>query len=261
MAGDVTDVVRAEGFGLGEMIQMLEEAGGQFVSLLRSLDGSDGDRPIPNMTWTVAETAVHMLTIVRRGLGDRRRSDSVEGLAELNDQAIAEQAERGIDAIADLIEADLRAYVELLRAAQADRIESQVVRLHAGVRADVPTALSYQLFDLLAHGKDIATPTGRPWTISEKHATLALRASLPALRPWVLDDVLQGSDHRAAFTFPGFDRALVVCVGGGAYEVLLAGRDQAEAEVDPACMFLAISGRLSPDDPFIRRVASWFRPI
>lgn len=257
----MTHVVRAEGFGLAEMVEALEAAGTLFVGLLRSLDPSDGDRPIPHMTWNVAETAVHMLTIIRRGLGDRRRADSVDGLGELNDQAIAEVTERRLAAIADLIEADTRTYVDMLRAAPAERIEDQVVRLHVGVRADIPTALSYQLFDFLAHGRDIALPTGRPWTISEQHATLVLRACLPAFRPWVLDEVVGGPERRAAFTFPGLDHALVVRAGDGTYEVYPASRDQAEAEVDPATMFLAICGRLASDHPFIRGFSSWFRTI
>ena len=254
-------VVGASGFELSEMLDALERAGDAFVKLLRQLDAEDAVRPVPGMTWTVGETAAHMLTIIRRGLGDRRRSASIEGLAELNDQAIGEVAEREPLALATLLEQDMREYLPRLRTVPDDAARDIPVELHAGVHAELPTALSYQLFDFLAHGLDIASATRRSWTIDPASAVLTLRAALPALRPWVLDDAVAGPRQRVAFTFPGADFALVVEIGDGEYRVSSQPRDEEAAETDPVTLFLAIGGRGEATDAVAKQLAPNFRPI
>lgn len=256
-----SDVVRAAGFGMAEMVPALEAAGDNFVGLLRSLEPTDGDRPVPAMKWTVAETAVHMLTIVRRGLGDRRRADSLEGLAQLNDQCIDEIPERQVEAIADLIETDMKRYIDLLAGVTDDVAASRVVPLHSEVQADLPTALSYQLFDFLAHGFDIARASGRPWKIDPPYAALVLRASLPALRPWVTNDAMSGPPQRTVISFPNADFALAIQTGDGAYQVQPATTDEADAQIDPVDLFLALVGRQKASNPAVNRLAGWYAPI
>lgn len=254
-------VVRSCGFGLGQMLPALERASAAFVDLLRTVGPDEAQRSVPDMTWSVAETAAHMLTIVRRGMGDRRRADDLEGLGRLNDEQIGEVDEGDPQALANLIEADMKTYLGFLAAVTDEDAKARPVRLHAGVRADVPTALSYQLFDFLAHGDDIARALDRPWSIPAGDAVLVLQASLPALEPWVERDVLAGPAQRVALTFPRCAWGLVISVGDGAYEVSEVPRDEAEAEPDPVELFLAIAGRRVPTDGMTSRVAAWFQPI
>jgi uncharacterized protein (TIGR03083 family) len=256
-----SDAVWAAGFGMAEMVPALDAGGRNFVGVLRSLEPTDGDRPVPPTKWTVAETAVHVLTIIRRGLGDRRRADSLEGLAQLNDQCIDEIPERQVEAIADLIETDMKRYIDLLAALTDDVADLRVVPLHAEVQADLPTALSYQLFDFLAHGFDIARATGRPWKIDPHHAALVLRASLPAIRPWVTNDAISGPRQRTVISFPDADFALALQTGDGAYQVQPATTDEADVEIDPVDLFLALAGRQKASDPTVGRLASWYAPI
>ena len=256
-----SDLVRAVGFGVGEMVRALDAAGGNFVALLRGLEPVDGDRPVPAMTWTVAETAVHMLTIVRRGVGDRRRADSLESLGRLNEQCIDEIPERALGAIADLIETNMKREIELLAGATDDVVRSRVIDLHAGVRADIPTALSYQLFDFLAHGFDIARATGRPWRIDPAHAALVLRASLPALRPWVTNDAISGPSQRIVVSFPDTEFALAIQTGEMAYRIEPATTDEADAQTDPVDLFLALAGRQDASGSAVGQLASWYAPI
>jgi uncharacterized protein (TIGR03083 family) len=258
------DDVRAEGFGMGDMVGPLIATGERFVGLLRALDPDEAERQVPGMDWTVGETATHMLTIFRRA-ADPRRSTTLEGLAELNDVQIAEVDTRDVRLLADGIEAHL---VVLHRIGSvgtvlwALRVGRWInVPLHMGLWADMPTASSYMLLDCLAHGDDIARATGRAWDIPQDHAALALRSSLPALGTWARREVLDGPPQQARFTFPAADFALCAEVGEGAYRVRPIDMDRADVEVDPVNLFLAITGRREPEDEAATRIAAWYQPI
>ena len=257
------DVVRAERISFDAMVEALGAAGDQFVTMLRTLDPGDGPRPVPNLTWTVGETAAHMLTIVRRGTGDRRRSDSRAGLAELNEQSLADVDTRIPAELATLIEAEMTRLKGLLGGITAERATSTVVRLHAGLHTDIPSAFSYVLFDFLGHGYDITRATGRDWDIHPAHAALDLHACLPILGPWVKQSILDGPNLRQALSFPGDRDAIVVEAGGGRYRAQNESRDEVAdvAEVDPAATFLALAGRAPAAEAAAESLAEWFEPI
>jgi len=263
MVTETDDVVRATGFGIDEMVAGLGRAGRAFVDLLRTLDAEDASQQCPGMAWTAAETAAHMINIVRRGMGDRRRSGTLAGLADQNDIGIGEIATRDPAELATLLEADLTEYLALLATLDEATARATVVRLHAGVKADVSTALSYQLFDELAHGDDIARATGRPWDIPAAEAALVLRAGLPALTPWVKSDVLAGAVQRTSFAMPdaGAGDGIEIEVGEGRYDVRAVDAAEVEWDADPVHLFLALAGRREPQGDDVTRVAGWYQPI
>jgi hypothetical protein len=262
-ADEANQVLRAEGISFEAMVDALRRSGAAFVGLLRSLDAADGDKPVPGLTWTVAETAVHMLTIVRRGTGDMRRSDSVPGLAVLNEQCIAETPTRHVHEVADALEQEVGRLVRGLGRMDAATAEAIPVPLHAGVVADVATALSYILFDFLAHGLDLARGAGRSWEVDPADAALDLHAVLPILEPWVRDDIRSGPSQRLAVGFPGDPQAVVVEVGEGRYRAQNEARATATAveQVDPVEAFLAVAGREPAQSPAVARLVGWFEPI
>ena len=258
----MTTVLHAEGITLSAMRAALSEAGGQFVALLRSAPASSGDVPVPHMKWTVADTAAHMATILRRGTKDFRRAESLEGLAELNDVCIGEIDSRDVHELADLVEKELARLGRGIEALDDDTAAAFPFDLHAGVTANVPSALSYPLFDFLGHGWDIAQALGKQWTIEPHLAALDLHAVFPIFEPWARREVLGGELQRLALVFGPHDDALVVEVGDGTYRAQNQNREAANdiVEVDPVETFLAVSGRASATDPTATRIASWFEP-
>lgn len=251
--------IRAQGVTRSDIAGAIDAVGADFVVLLRSLPGDAGSTPVPHLEWTVGETAAHMVTTLRRALGDNRRAASHADLAVLNATAVAELDVREPAALADLLEADLAALASVLPVVPDDLI----VDLHAGVRSDLTTGASYFLADLLVHGFDIAVATGRPWTIDPGQAELALRAVLPTVRPWIKPEVLGGPARSAVLRFATSDRPIALEVGDGRFAAVIEESHAASTSherVDPVTMMLAFTGR-RPAPASIAEVCDWFLPI
>lgn len=247
-------VVSSEGFSKEQIAEAVERATGRFVDLLRSLDATDAGKPVPGMEWDVAQTAAHLNGIVLRGIGDRRRAPSVAELGALNLKQIEELDERDLKKIADILEESLQTQFSLLPHATGD----EAFELHAGLYADLRTALSYQLWDFLLHGVDIASATGRAWTIESADAALAIQAVLRPLEPWVSAIARAGSPKRVVFTFEQIAPAIAIAIGDGEYRVDLVEGAPEAVSVDPVEMLLALSRRAASPDPFLVEIASWF---
>ena len=241
-----------------DMCASFDRSAARFVELLRSLEPADGERPVPGMDWTVAETAAHLIAILNRGLRDRRRGATLDEMHELNAQCIDEVETRDLRQIADRIEADAAAGQAVRAAARGD----EPFPLHAGVVAEVSAALSYALWDLLVHGFDIANACGRDWPTPPEDASRVIRAGLPAVYPWVRPEVLDGAARRLAFALEPGGETVELSVGEGEYRVAVGPPDAGHgAPLDPVHMLLAISGRVPPRDDPTRELASWYLPI
>jgi hypothetical protein len=248
-------VVRAQGFTHAEMVGAIERAGTRFVALVRSLDSRDGALPVPGLEWNVAQTAAHLIGIMMRGTGDRRRAATVQELGALNELQVTEIGEDDPAKIADLLDARLSRQLAMLGAATGD----EPFELHAGLHADVKTALSYELWDFLLHGFDIARATAREWTSDPADAAIDVVGVLPALGPWVRPEVESGGRKRLEFAFPQRDDAVTVEVGDGAYAVALGAREGVE-ELDPVDTLLALSKRSASTHELVRELASCYLP-
>lgn len=155
-----------------DTLAALEAASARFVALVRSLDPEDGRRPVPDLGWTMAETAAHLVTVAGRLLGDRRRSATPEDTRRLNQECLDELAVRDVARLADRLEADLGVVVE--------RVYPKVdferrYPFHAGTTISGGGGAAFFLCELLVHGYDIAAATQRDWAIAAPEAQLAVR--------------------------------------------------------------------------------------
>lgn len=250
--------IRARWVSRAEISAGIATAGAEFVTLLRSLPDHIGATSVPRLDWTVAETAAHMVSVLRRALGDPRRARSLPELAELNAVGVDEVAERDLARLADLLEADLTAVGGILPIPPDDVI----VDLHAGLRADLTTGASYILADLQVHAWDIAVAAGRPWTLDPDRARSTLLTIFPAGGPWVRPDVLAGPTRAVALALGGDVDPLVVETGGSRYSVSRHVPDGvAVVDADPGDVMLAFPGRVQSSNPAVAELCGWFLPI
>lgn len=189
-------------------------AAGRVADLLRALPR--GDLPLRRVTWTAAEVGAHLVSLPRRY---RRMIDGAlpvpESLAADNERELATVPERDPAALAALLPAEVAALLDDL-GPDGDR------RVHYFTQPHTAAGLAgIMLGELLMHGWDLATATGRDWPIPRDLAAAALRGILPAIVVAVDPAVaaaatgvyhlhLRGADH---WTFRVSDGTVTVLTG------------------------------------------------
>lgn len=250
------EMVRAELVTDGEMVAALRSVAPRFVMLVASMPEERAGARVPGLDWTAVEVAAHVLTVVRRGV-DMRRAETLEELAELNQTCVDEVQERAPDALAGLL---AEAFAE---GATRSRDPGSAMPLHVGVVADLTTASSYLLADLLVHGVDISRATGQEWEVDPESAAVALRAVLPAVGPWIRPEVLRGPATAVALDLADGGPLIGLWFGDGSYRAGPVGRD-ADVRVLTAPapdVLLSMTGRQPAEGPPLSELASWFLPI
>lgn len=165
-----------------DVLAALDAALERFVALLRDVPPASAPTPVPDCPgWTVADTAAHVLTVVRRALTDRRRSATPADTAVLNATCLDETEERALPRLADLVERDGTAAVHVGLAGVPVEVRFP---FHAGATTTVVPAACILLADVLVHGHDIAAALGREWPIPSAEAGMVLRGGAELLTAW-----------------------------------------------------------------------------
>ena len=233
-----------------EVMDALRASSARFIALVDSLDAADAARPVPRLDWNVAETVAHVLTVVRRGFADRRRSTSADATAELNQLVLDETPERDLGALAALLREDVHTALDLVFPKVP---EDRVFAFHGGVETTMTPALRIVLGEYVIHGWDVAGATDRPWTITDAEARLLVPGAL--MSAWVRPDAPEAAYEVRLGGLPPirFDvgpRSLHVREGTGGDVIAM----------ELVAFVLAFYGRVVPDDDVVWRFLSNFVP-
>ncbi|HEX7131107.1 MAG TPA: maleylpyruvate isomerase family mycothiol-dependent enzyme [Iamia sp.] len=227
-----------------EVATALRAALDRFVTLVRGLDPGDRHRPVPALPgWDVGDAVAHVLTVLRRGTGDMRRSATAAETAALNQTCLDEVAERDLAALADLVATEGAAAFANLDLLPVDL----AFPFHGGTMSTVVPVSCVVVGELLVHGRDIATACDRDWPLADGEAALVL-AGMAALMPaWRRADAEPGS---VALRLDGLD----LVIGDGPSTHVVEGR--------PADVLLAFPyGRVDVDDPGLLALAAAHQPV
>ena len=256
----MTDELRTVGItDRDALADAIEAEGRALAGLLHVSAPGRAGVPVPGLDWTVAETAAHALTVVRRGLGDRRRSTSPAGTAELNAVAL-----RGID-----LRDPVTLGMEIGRDTEvvARRVLAQVrdgdalIPFHAGIPVRVLDAFGTLLSELMVHGHDIAQALGVRRETPAGHAALGLRATLAVVPGW-LDPERSGVDRSFHLDVAGLPAVVRAAVTDGGLVVGWAPDAERDPEpLDPLATLLALAHRTTSDDADLAGLADVLLPF
>jgi uncharacterized protein (TIGR03083 family) len=236
-----------------EVMAALHDASDRFIALAASVSPDEAALPVPGLDWSVAETIAHVLTVIRRGYADPRRSATASETAALNQICLDEVDDRDPASLAESLRSDVHTALDLVYPKIPD---DRVFPFHGGVTTTMTPALHVVLGEFVIHGYDIAMAIGRPWPISERDAMLMVPGDLMGawLRPGVPDERYElrlGTEPPLSFAIT--DGRLLVT----------PGEDSSPAGVitaDPVELVLTFYGRIPTTDPVLSRLLSRFVP-
>ncbi|MEU0395768.1 maleylpyruvate isomerase family mycothiol-dependent enzyme [Streptomyces sp. NPDC006208] len=163
--------------GLADAIRNTAE---DIAALLRGV--ADTGAPVPRSEWTIGEAAAHLaqanelMADIAAGSERSHGDGTPQSLAEANERALAEFAERGAEPLAEMIVAQAEAYLTAMDQRAADG----TVHTPLGAMSRVELG-SYLLTHMLGHGYDLARAAGRPHMIDAARVELTLPFMITAM--------------------------------------------------------------------------------
>ena len=225
-----------------EGLDALRRAAAATGELLGPISDSRADVRVPGLTWTFAETAAHLVALLRQsaafangarnGAAERAAlppsGSPGERLALGNARELDRLGERRIPVLRQLLENSVDEYATLI----TGRRDGGPVETLFG--PEDPAAMTAALVaEQLVHGFDLARAVGRRWVIDPDTARLTLTGLVPFL-PYMVDaEAIR--DVRA--------RIEVRIVGGPRFTLIL---DHGRAAVEPATGAATAGSRPSP---------------
>ena len=238
---------------IAELRRALAAAAERTAQLVRS--ASDTSTRVPGLTWTVGETAAHLVGGISGYAGfvdgSRDAGDDLAGMPGANTPAergaimsarlLEEITERDGDHLADLLASAATRY---LKAIEGHRLDEPIVTW-TGVAMTVPVMTAALLGELLLHGWDIARAAGARPTIARSEALLVI-AGIVALIPEYIDrEKTRGLHVTYELRLRG-GRRYVVAIDNGTAQIDPPGaRVDCWISADPVAFLLVGYGRVS----------------
>jgi hypothetical protein len=215
-------------------------------------------RATDRLSWTLAETAAHMV-VGLRAFGDSLRGDMDGWNAHLSDlpefhlrlaamtaSTLAAVPEREPAALARLHREAVGGFLRASEGLPADHlVATPWYGDGASLRLDAATALL--LGEQLIHGRDLAVSLRRPWPISRAEALLVVPAATTMMPRAVRPEATRDLDLTFAFHLRGGTGfAMRVLHGAALREPLGQRRADCHISFDPLAFLLVGYGRMSP---------------
>ncbi len=235
---DTTDLMAAARVGIAEVAAELSD----IVSSL-----PDTATPIRPGTWTIREAAVHLA--LETGDCAELAAGSPVPSTYTNSTEFNAWSEARIADITETDPAKLAALMgesaERFLAITARRPAEEIVTWY-GVPISLTHVAGITLGEWVLHGYDVATATGRPWSIDPAHARLAAFGLSPAFPIAVNPATAQGHTAAYAINLRGGEGVVMRFADGAlSVEPAESGPVDCVLDADPVAFLLVASGRIS----------------
>ncbi|MFY9933591.1 MAG: maleylpyruvate isomerase N-terminal domain-containing protein [Streptosporangiaceae bacterium] len=243
-------------------LDALRRAAAATGELLASISDSDADVPVPGLAWTVAETAAHLVALLRQsaafasgardGAAERAALPASVGIGErmalANARELDRLGERRIPVLRQLLESSVDEYA----AAIAGHRDGGAVETAFGPE-DPEVMTAALVAEQLVHGFDLARAVGRRWTIDPDAARLALTGLAPLL-PYMVDaEAIREVRARIEVRIAGAPPFTLVLDYGRAAVVPADGHCDCWIQAQPVPYLLTGYGRVNRWLPLLRR--------
>jgi uncharacterized protein (TIGR03083 family) len=243
-------------------LDALRRAAAATGELLGSISDSRADVPVPGLAWTVAETAAHLVALLRQsadfasgardGAAERAALPASGGIGErmalANARELDRLAERRIAVLRQLLESSVDEYATVIAGC---RVGGPVETMFG---PEDPAAMTAALVgEQLVHGFDLARAVGRRWTIDPDAARLTLTGLVPFL-PYMVDaEAIRQVRARIEVRIAGGPRFTLVLDHGQAAVEPADGRCDCWIQAQPVPYLLTGYGRVNRWLPLLRR--------
>jgi hypothetical protein len=243
-------------------LDALRRAAAATGELLGSISESRADAPVPGLAWTVAETAAHLVALLRQsaafaggtrdGAAERAALPASGGIGERTALANARELdrlpERRIQVLRQWLESSVDEYATLIA---GRRDAGPVETLFAP--EDPATMTAALVGEQLVHGFDLARAVGRRWTIDPDAARLTLTGLTPFL-PYLVDaEAIRHVRARIEVRIVGDPWFTLVLDHGRAAVEPADGRCDGWIQAQPVPYLLTGYGRVNRWLPALRR--------
>jgi uncharacterized protein (TIGR03083 family) len=243
-------------------IDALRRSAAATDELLGSIGESRADVPVPGLTWTVAETAAHLVALLRQsaafasgardGAAERAALPASGGIGErmalANARELDRLGERRIPVLRELLARSVDEYATLI----AGPRDGGPVETLSG--PEDPAAMTVALVgEQLVHGFDLARAVGRRWTIDPDAARLTLTGLVPFLPHMVDAEAIRHVRARIEVRIVGGPRFTLVLDHGRAAVEPADGRCDCWIQAEPVPYLLTGYGRVNRWLPVLRR--------